>query len=85
MFPRLTSLSRLLAVVPVLLLVTFTNVFICFASSAVVLMQLLTNGTNRYVALFVAVLVAIGVHFYLVFNHKIRNYITKQGTVDDEQ
>jgi len=39
------------------------------------MLQLLAAGANKYLSLGVALLVAIGCHAYIVFNHKIRNYI----------
>jgi hypothetical protein len=72
------KVTKFLAILPAILLVTFANVFISFTVAAVVMLQLITSGHNKYLALGVAVLVAVVTHFYIVFNHKIRDYI-KQG------
>lgn len=78
-----TGLSRLMATLPAILLITFVNVFICFTTAGMVLVQLLASNTNRYVALGLSILVAVGVHLYIVFNHKIRDYIKQQGSTDE--
>jgi hypothetical protein len=75
----LSKLNRLLAVFPALLLLTFANVFIGFSTAGVVLIQLLASGTNKYLALTTAVIVAIGVHVYIAYNHKLRNFIENNG------
>ena len=54
---------------------TFANVFIGMCSAGVVLVQLVANGTNKYTAITIAIVVAIAVHAYIAFNHKLRNYI----------
>ncbi len=72
------KVTDFLAILPAILLVTFANVFISFTVSAVVMVQLITTGHNKYFSLGVAILTAIVTHLYIVFNHKIRNYI-KQG------
>lgn len=67
--------ARLLAIIPAIVLVALCNVFIAFSTAGVVLLQLLESGTNKHVALGVAILIAIGVHVYIAWNHKIRDYI----------
>ena len=74
-----SKLSRFLAVLPAILLLTFANVFIGFSTAGVVLIQLLASGVNKYVALITAIMVAIGVHAYITFNHKLRIYIKNNG------
>ena len=74
--------ARLLAVIPALMLVALCNVFIAFSTSGLVLLQLLASGVNKHVSIGVSILVAIGVHAYIVLNHKIRDYI-KQGATDE--
>lgn len=67
--------ARLLAIVPAIMLVALCNVFIAFATAGVVLLQLLDSGVNKHIALAVALLIAIGVHAYVAWNHKIRDFI----------
>jgi F0F1-type ATP synthase membrane subunit a len=74
---------RLLAVIPAILLVVLSNVFITMSTAGVVLIQLVATGHNKQLSLGVAILVAILVHMYLMWNHKIRNYI-KQGAKSNE-
>lgn len=58
-----------------LVIFTVLNVFICFSTAGLVLLQLLASGTNRYCALALSIVVAVGSYAYLIFNHKIRNFI----------
>ena len=74
--------ARLLQIIPALILVVFANVFIAFATAGVVLIQLLAAGYNKHVSLGAALLVAVGVHAYIVWNHKIRDFI-KQGAKNE--
>lgn len=73
------KITKLLAMFPAVTLMVLSNIFICFSVAGVVLMQLLSLGVERYLSLGVACLVAIGVHFYIAFNHKIREYINSRG------
>lgn len=75
MNPLPKKLSNLLHAIPAIILVTIVNVFISFTTAGVVLIQLLAAGHNKYLSLGAALLVAIGVHAWIVFNHKLRNYI----------
>jgi hypothetical protein len=70
-----SKINRLLLVVPIIILLTFANVFIGMATAGVVLLQLLSSGLDKYLSLAIAILIAIGVHAYIIFNHKLRNYI----------
>jgi hypothetical protein len=81
--PSLRSrLLKLLAVLPAILLATFMNVFITSAVAGVVMIQLSAAGHNS-VALWAAILVAVIVYSWLLFNHKLREYI-KQETTPNE-
>lgn len=59
----------------VLVLITVTNVFVCFTVSAFTFMQLLSNGANKYVAFLCSCIIAIYMHLYIAHNHKISNWI----------
>jgi hypothetical protein len=73
------KLLKLLHTLPAILLTTFTNVFITTATAGVVMIQLLANWSlcqrHHWVALGLAILTAIGVYSWIVFNHKLREYI----------
>ena len=86
MSPLANRIARLLAVVPAIFMMTMANVFIGFTVAGVVLLQMITNGVNKHVSLATAILVAVAVHLYIIFNHKIRAYINKhsQGTTENE-
>lgn len=69
--------ARLLAIVPAMILMTIANVFIEVSVAGVVFLQLISNGTNKYIAITMAALVAIVVYLYIRFNHKIKEYVDK--------
>lgn len=69
------NITKILLVLPIIIMVTIINVFICFCASGVVFMQLITMGTNKYIALGAALLIAVGSHVYLSWNHKLRDFI----------
>jgi len=74
-----TLLSRGVDIVTrlaVVLLTTLINVFICFSVAGVVMLRLVESSKEKTpFPLIVAILVAIGVQFYIVFYGKIRSYI----------
>ena len=72
-----------MAALPAILLMTFMNVFITFAVAGVVMIELAAVGYSR-IALGAAILTAVIVYSWLVFNHKLRFYIQKQETLEDE-
>ncbi len=77
------SLSRLLAALPAILLMTFMNVFIVSAVSGVVLIQLAAAG-HKYIALGAAILTAVVCYAWITFNHKLRDYIRAQENTHNE-
>lgn len=74
--------TRILQVIPALILVVLANVFISSCVAGVVLMQLLAGGHDKYLSLGTAVLTAASVHTYIMWNYKIRNFI-KQGVKNE--
>jgi hypothetical protein len=82
MSPLREAVAKLLFMIPVLILVVVTNVLIAFSTSAVVFLQLITVGVNKHISLGAAILVAVGVHVYIVYHHKIRNHL-KQGAKNE--
>ena len=85
MSPLAKKLAGFFAALPAILLMTFINVFICFTVAGTVMLELLAGGGSKYpyLCLGTAILVAIGVHCWIVFNHKLRAYIKQQGNVDE--
>lgn len=67
--------TRLLQVIPVFILVTLADIFISCSAAVIVLVQLIASEHNRYLSLGTAILIAVGVHAYLLRSHKIRNFI----------
>lgn len=69
-------LANTLAVLPVIILVTFTNVLIASVMAGATFLQLLTVlNWSKSSSLVVAILVAVAVYLYIIFQPKIRNYI----------
>lgn len=61
---------------------TMMNVFITFAVAGIVMLELVTAGHSR-IALGAAILTAVIVYTWIVFNHKLRAYIKKQETLNE--
>jgi hypothetical protein len=77
--------SRLLQSIAVACLLALGMVVICFSTAGMVMLQLLAAGLDKYVALGVALLVAVGCSAFITFNHKIRNFIVNTGAnIEDE-
>jgi hypothetical protein len=74
--------SRFLAALPAIILLTMMNVFITSAVAGVVMIELAAAGHSR-IALGAAILTAVIVYTYIVFNHKLRVYINKQETSNE--
>jgi hypothetical protein len=77
-----SGLSRLLAALPAILVMVFVNTFITSAVAGVVLIELAAAG-HKYVAFGAALLTAVIVYTWIVFNHKLRAYIKVQESPDE--
>lgn len=74
------KLIKILTVMPALLLMASVNLLIAFSTSGVILIQLLSSPWglhHKYLSLTIALAAAIGVHAYIVFNHKLRDFINR--------
>jgi hypothetical protein len=70
------KLTNMLAVIPVIMMITLTNVIIAATMAGVVFIQLISvAGWGKTLSLVIAILVAIAVHLYIFCQPKIRNYI----------
>jgi len=69
------KICKVLTAIAALVLITVINIFVCTTVSVCTFIQLLSNGTDKYVAFGVAILIAFGLYFYIGFNHKIREFI----------
>jgi hypothetical protein len=78
-----SRLIRLFAVIPAIVLATIVNVFITFTVAGFVLFTLIERQVSKPVSLGAALLTALIVYSWIVFNHKLRAYIKQQGTVDE--
>ena len=72
------SVHKLLQRIASFCLLTLGMLFISFSTAAFWELQLMT-ATNRYVALGVAILIAIGCGAFMAFNHKLRNIINNRS------
>jgi hypothetical protein len=77
-------INRLLQVIAAVCFLALGSLLICFATSGVIMLQLLAAGVNKYVCLGVAIVVAIGCNMFLIFNHKIRDFIKHRGVRHDD-
>jgi len=77
------KIATALAVIPVIIMVTLANVLIASVMAGMTFIQLVAvAGWSKNVSLGVAILVAIVVHAYIVFQPKIRKYIdTRSGNI----
>jgi nicotinamide riboside transporter PnuC len=57
-------------------IMTMVNTFISFIVSDVLMIQLISCGVNKYLALGVGLFSALVIYFYVVYNHKMRNKIS---------
>jgi len=76
----MSSLYKSLQVIAAFALLTLATVLICFTFAFTVEIEMLASGFNKYLSLGVAILSAIGCNIFLVFNHKIRNFIKQSGS-----
>lgn len=60
------------------------NVMITSAMAGAFMLQFQAAYPGAHWPLPLAILVALFVYLWLVFNHKLRAYITEQGTTTDE-
>jgi len=64
--------------------VVFIGTLICFSATITLMFELLSVGVNRYASLTLAILAAIGVFCFMRWNHKIWEFIYKQGNENNE-
>lgn len=73
------KLANLMAVLPVIIIMTFTNVIISFVMGMTAFLQLIwVVHCSKTMAEILAVLVAVAVHFYIWGQPIIRGYITRR-------
>lgn len=73
------SIKRLITVIPVFCLFILANVLICSTVSGTVFLELILHGVDQSVAFISAILVAVGVYFYMYYYHKIREFMYNYG------
>ena len=76
------GLVRLLNALPAIILVTFIEVIIVFATAALVMLELMPIIGKEHpgIVLGITVMTAIGTHIWIVFNHRIRAYIKARSS-----
>ena len=75
------KILNVLAVLPVILMVTFTNVIVSFVLAGVTIWCLRDVGWTNKSSLVIGVLVAVAVHAYIYFQPKIRGYISARSSI----
>ena len=78
-----TRLLKLMAALPAILLTVFMNVFITSATAGVIMLQLQVAYPGAKWPLPVAVLTAVIIYTWILFNHKLRAYIKKLGAINE--
>lgn len=74
-------LSQILEILPLILLVTFVEVIIAFATGFLVMIMLLPKlEQHPYIILGISIMIAVIVQVWIIFNHKIRSYIKARST-----
>jgi hypothetical protein len=81
------KLLKLLQALPAILLLTFMNVFISGTTASVVMIQLLANWSlcqrHHWIALVLAIITAVVVYTWILFNYKLREYIKNKELVHE--
>ena len=72
------KLNKLLEIILIIMLLTFVNVLITSITSGVVMVQIAAAGYPR-LGFLAAIITSIITYTWIVFNHKLRNYIKNQG------
>jgi len=75
------KILHIFAVLPVILMVTLTNVIISFVTAGVTIWYLRYVGWANITSLVVGVLIAVAVHAYIYFQPKIREYISTRSSI----
>jgi hypothetical protein len=74
------NLHKLLRVIPLVVIMTLVNVFICTTMAIVALLEFISISHNKWLSFIVALLIGVGTYTWIAFNHKIRNYIKENTT-----
>ena len=77
----ISALKKLLLVVPMMFILAMVHTFVCFVCAGFVDLQLVVMGVNKTLALAAAVVVALGIHIFIVWNYKIRDFIDRQRQI----
>lgn len=71
---KLKLSNKIMMAIPVILIITFINVFISSAVAGVIFLQLLSAG-HKILAPIIAIIAAVIVYFYILYNHKLKSII----------
>lgn len=74
----LASLKKLIVVLPVLVAFSMVHVFICATCSMFVGLQLVIMGVDKTLSFVVSLVIALGLHTFIVMNHRIRDFINQR-------
>lgn len=69
------DVKEILLKAPAMILYTILSIFISMSTAGAVMLYMLAQGVNKHLTLFTSLAVAIVVYTFIVFNHKIRDYI----------
>lgn len=74
----MASLKKLIFVIPVMIAFSMVHVFICATCSMFVGLQLVIIGVDKTLSFAISLAIAIGLHTFIVMNHRIRNFINQR-------
>ena len=79
------SLHKFLFIIPIVFFTVLINVFIASTVSGFVMLNMMGGGYPKYVSLGVAILIAILTNTYIIYYHRIRNYINNQDVKEEDE
>lgn len=74
----LVPLKKLILIIPVMVAFSMVHVFICATCSMFVGLQLVIMGVDKTLSFVVSLVIALGLHTFIVMNHRIRDFINQR-------
>jgi hypothetical protein len=71
-------MSKIISTSLTIFFLLVVNIFICTSTAGMLFIKLLSSGVNRFDALVLAGLMAVIMYLYIIYNHKIRQFINNK-------
>lgn len=65
--------NKIIMMIPIIIITTFVNVFVSYATGVVIFLHLLSTG-HKTVAPIISLILGVAVYFYILYNHKFKIY-----------